>query len=105
MSGFELDLEGMRAGGSGLQASADQLAAAVSGFQGQLAGFGQPWGGDDIGSLIGAAYTEIAQYVFDCLGMSADEIASAGADVMRTADEFGEADARSADGLRSIVGG
>jgi hypothetical protein len=105
MSSFELDLQAMHGSGSGLQSAADQLNASIGGFQGQLGAFGEPWGNDDIGSLIGVAYTEIAQYIFDCLGTSADEIASAGADVVTMAQEFGESDGRTADALRSIMGG
>nr|WP_258545366.1 hypothetical protein [Micromonospora provocatoris] len=62
-------------------------------------------GRDDIGSLIGIAYTEVANYIFDCVGMAADEFTLAGADIAGMADAYERVDEDGAGTMRSLAGG
>src|SRR4051794_10899711 len=82
MNGFAVDPQRLSASGSALQHVAARLASEVASFQSELAGFGAPWGSDDIGSLIGAAHDEVSSWAFECYQDALDEMASAGADVV-----------------------
>ncbi|GAA2615709.1 hypothetical protein SMC26_09850 [Actinomadura fulvescens] len=66
MPGYEVDPEQIRGAGRGIQSSAQQLKADWEAFQGELAGFGEPWGTDDIGSLIGGCYLAIYEVAVEC---------------------------------------
>ncbi|MFI0374374.1 hypothetical protein ACH35V_41500 [Actinomadura sp. 1N219] len=66
MPGYEVDPEGIRRSGIGIGSSAQQLKADWEAFQAELAGFGEPWGTDDIGSLIGGMYQAIYEVAVDC---------------------------------------
>ncbi|MCY1144063.1 hypothetical protein OWR29_39220 [Actinoplanes sp. Pm04-4] len=52
MNGFEPDLNGLRRGDSDLQAMLQQTADQMQRFDAQLAAAGEPWGRDDLGSMI-----------------------------------------------------
>ncbi|TMQ94238.1 hypothetical protein ETD83_24105 [Actinomadura soli] len=66
MPGYEVDPEGIRRSGLGIGSSAQRLKADWEAFQAELAGFGEPWGTDDIGSLIGGCYQAIYEAAADC---------------------------------------
>ena len=81
MTGFHVDPELLAVSGAGLQSVADRLAGELTAFQAELAGFGTPWGSDDIGSLIGVAHDEVSSFAFECYQTALEEIGAAGADV------------------------
>jgi hypothetical protein len=62
MTGFMIDPERLSASGAALQSVAARLSAELASFRSELAGFGAPWGSDDIGSLIGAAHDEVSAW-------------------------------------------
>ncbi|TDD75656.1 hypothetical protein E1293_28170 [Actinomadura darangshiensis] len=68
MPGYEVDPEGIRSSGIGIGTSAQQLKSDWEAFQAELAGFGEPWGDDDIGSLIGGCYQAIYEVAAECYG-------------------------------------
>ena len=92
MTGFMIDPERLSASGSALQSVASRLSAELASFQSELAGFGAPWGSDDIGSLIGAAHDEVSSWAFECYQDVLDEMAAAGADVVEISAQYAEVD-------------
>lgn len=66
MPGYEVDPEGIRRSGIGIGTSAQQLKSDWQAFQAELAGFGEPWGNDDIGFLIGGCYQAIYEVAAEC---------------------------------------
>ncbi|WP_018785764.1 hypothetical protein [Micromonospora sp. CNB394] len=104
----EVDPERLGASGSALDGVATRFGAALTAFRAELAGFGRPWGSDDIGSLIGAAHDEVSAFAFECFDSALDEIAAAGADLGGMAVRYAETEAaitRNLDGLRRMLGG
>ncbi|MEV6350218.1 hypothetical protein [Actinoplanes sp. NPDC051851] len=79
--GLTIDPEGLDASGQSLQGVAERFGAALATFQAEIASFGQPWGADDIGSLIGAAHDEVSAAAYECYQGVIDEMAAAGADL------------------------
>ncbi|MGP4022414.1 hypothetical protein [Actinomadura sp. 3N407] len=66
MPGYEVDPELIRSAGAGMSTAAQRLAADWQAFQQELAGFGEPWGQDDIGFLIGGCYQAVYQVAVEC---------------------------------------
>lgn len=56
----------IRSSGGGIRNAAQQLRAELQAFQAELAGFGQPWGNDDLGFLIGGCYQAIEEVAMEC---------------------------------------
>lgn len=56
----------IRRSGGGIRSAAQQLRSELTAFQGKLAGFGQPWGNDDLGALIGGCYQAIHEVAMEC---------------------------------------
>jgi len=63
---MDVDPERIRSAGSGIRSSAEQLKSEWTSFQGELASYGQPWGNDDLGSLIGMCYQAIVEVAQEC---------------------------------------
>ena len=92
MTGFMVDPERLGSSGAALQEVSTRLAAGLANLRSELAGYGAPWGSDDIGSLIGAAHDEVSSYAFECYQDALDEIAAAGADVVEIGLRYAEVD-------------
>ncbi|GAB2571186.1 hypothetical protein Aab01nite_04940 [Paractinoplanes abujensis] len=92
MSGFTVDPARLSASGSALQNVASRLSSELASFRSELAGFGAPWGNDDIGALIGAAHDEVSAWAFECYQDALDEMAAAGADVVEISVQHVEVD-------------
>ncbi|MFI5835450.1 hypothetical protein ACIA5A_17420 [Micromonospora sp. NPDC051300] len=104
----EIDPEALGASGRALGGAATRFGQALTAFQAELAGFGRPWGSDDIGSLIGAAHDEVSAFAFECFDTALDEIAAAGVDLGEMATRYAETEAaitKGFDGLRRSLGG
>ncbi|GAA2691951.1 hypothetical protein [Actinoplanes palleronii] len=102
MSGFAVDPAALRAGGDGVITVAQGFIGQVETFEAQMQGYGEPWGGDDIGSLIGIAYTAVSAWVLDCIAVAAEEIGSAGSDLTLMADNYESAEEDLVTGLRGL---
>lgn len=63
---LSVDPQHIRRSGAGVRSSAQQLRSELQAFQNHLAGYGEPWGNDDLGSLIGGCYQAISELAFDC---------------------------------------
>ncbi|MET8354310.1 MULTISPECIES: WXG100 family type VII secretion target [unclassified Micromonospora] len=104
MSGFEVDPALLRSGGDAVIGVAQGFIGELESFESQMQGFGEPWGADDIGSLIGVAYTAVAAWVLDCIGEAAEEIGSAGSDLTLMADNYEAAEQDTAGMIQALHG-
>ncbi|MET8090749.1 hypothetical protein [Micromonospora sp. NPDC005220] len=104
MNGFEVDPALLRSGGDEVIGAAERFIGQLESFEAQMQGYGEPWGADDIGSLIGIAYTEASTWVLDCIGVAAEEIGSAGSDLTQMADNYESVEEASVGALRDIEG-
>ncbi|ATO14075.1 hypothetical protein CO540_09710 [Micromonospora sp. WMMA2032] len=102
--GFEVHPPLIRAAGKGVADLATRFSGELEAFEARMRGYGEPWGADDIGSLIGIAYTEVANYIVDCVGMATEEFTSAGADITGMADAYERVDDDGAGTMRSLAG-
>ncbi|WFE38184.1 hypothetical protein [Micromonospora sp. WMMD998] len=103
----EVDPDALGASGLALGGAATRFGQALAAFRAELAGFGRPWGSDDIGSLIGAAHDEVSAFAFECFDTALDEIAAAGVDLGDMAARYAEIEAtitQGFDGLRRSLG-
>ncbi len=50
-----------------LDRAAQDLARELKAIRAELAGFGEPWGGDEIGMLIGVTHQAVSGFAFDQL--------------------------------------
>ena len=104
MTGFEVNPDSLRGGGRAVASVADRFSGQLEAFESRMEGFGEPWGGDDIGMLIGIAYTEIAEYAFECFQLAADELTSAADDLTAMADGYEQVDDEAAAGFSDLSG-
>jgi hypothetical protein len=102
--GFQVDPAAL--GGSGTQLSevAGTFLGALRAFEAELAGFGSPWGTDEIGSLIGAAHEEVAAWAFECFRTAAEELSAAGFDLGDMATAYEEVEDRVRGAFESFGG-
>ncbi|GAA2423146.1 hypothetical protein GCM10010191_38840 [Actinomadura vinacea] len=66
----------------------DRMDADLSALEGELGGFGQPWGGDEIGMLIGACYEGALDMAMECFGTNMDELDGFVEDLEKMADNY-----------------
>ncbi|SEG78165.1 hypothetical protein SAMN04489712_11239 [Thermomonospora echinospora] len=71
---FEVDSGQIRRGGSRMQSSAAGMRGRLQDFQARMAGYGEPWGGDDIGFAIGTIYAAASELAFECYTSQIDGI-------------------------------
>lgn len=87
-AGIQVSPEVLRATGTVLQQVGDRFEEQLNALESELLSFGQPWGNDDIGQLIGVAYEEVVSYAFDCLRGVLDEIRQSGVDLDGMAQRY-----------------
>ena len=90
--GVDITPESLEHSGQHLEGVAERLASALTAFQAEIAGFGRPWGEDDIGQLIGVAHDEVSTIAFECYQDALDEIAAAGVDLSGMAHLYAAAE-------------
>ncbi|GAB7044763.1 MULTISPECIES: WXG100 family type VII secretion target [Catenuloplanes] len=95
--GFSVEPESLRRGGEALQRVGDDFAVQLDGFDATLASYGTPWGGDEIGALIGQAYQAAVGYAMDCFYIAADEMAAAGEDLTVMAAAYDDTEKQNED--------
>jgi hypothetical protein len=74
MNEMDVSPDRIRKAGSGIRTSAQQLKADWEAFQTELSSFGEPWGNDDLGSLIGGCYQAILEVAAECYADNLAEI-------------------------------
>ncbi|HEY8454515.1 MAG TPA: hypothetical protein VIL34_02890 [Actinopolymorphaceae bacterium] len=60
--------------GQDLGAVAERLSAELQSTMNELASFGDPWGGDEIGMLIGVTHQVVSELAFEKLGQLCDDL-------------------------------
>ncbi len=105
MSGTEVNPDLLDSSGRQLTQAAARFTEALVAFQAELASFGQPWGQDDIGSLVGAAHDEVLAATVECHQSAYDEISAAGSDVSQMAAAHRENETAIGEGLHSLYPG
>ncbi|MBA9007244.1 WXG100 family type VII secretion target [Thermomonospora cellulosilytica] len=95
-----------RAGGR-IQLSANDLKAKVDAFNTELQSYGQPWGSDDVGMLIGMCYQAIYEIAMECFQENIAELSEYGNSVRVMAATYRESEDLSAievNRVRDILG-
>jgi hypothetical protein len=64
---LDVDPESIRRGGNGIRSTAHQIQAEWEALQAKLAGYGEPWGQDMLGMLIGGCYLAINEVITECI--------------------------------------
>lgn len=88
MSGKEIDLDSLRTAGEGLQEVSRRFQTELQVLIAELSAFGTPWGGDEIGSLIGAACEEVTAYAIECFSEAIEELGVVGVDLSLMAHRY-----------------
>ncbi|MFG2103774.1 WXG100 family type VII secretion target [Micromonospora echinaurantiaca] len=102
MSGFQVDPEALRASAESLDRSVDRMAEVLEQFESTVQGLGEPWGGDDLGALIGELYLGIHDLAMSCFEGNGEVLGQFAAGLHTMADAFEEADQQVEAGLRKI---
>jgi len=86
--GFQVRPDQLRADGEAMQSVAEQFVSVVQEAAGGVAAAGQPWGGDEIGMIIGETHDVVAQALFDFFSEVLETLRSDGADLVLMADRY-----------------
>mgnify|MGYP001486715309 CR=1 FL=1 len=97
MSGREIDLDSLRTAGAALQDVSGRFFDELQALVADLSAFGSPWGGDEIGSLIGAACEEVTSYAIECFSEAIEELGIVGVDLSQMAHLYEQNEIRLAD--------
>jgi hypothetical protein len=85
---FSVDADRMRDAGDNISQSSQAMSGSVSQFEAQLASYGDAFGGDDLGSLIGMVYGVIHDLAMDCFETNIADTQEAGETVTAMANNF-----------------
>lgn len=99
MREIDVNTESLRQAKVLIGGSTRETDAALSGFIAELEGFGQPWGDDTLGSLIGLSYQGIFEVAMDCFASNLDLIDEYAERLGVAADEIDDTDTRQAEVL------
>ena len=75
--------------GGGIRTSAADMRSRLAAFKGELDGHGQPWGTDDLGSLIGMCYQAIYEAAMESFDGNIGAIDEDGAGVQIMGANYG----------------
>ncbi|WP_131737604.1 hypothetical protein [Actinomadura roseirufa] len=89
---LRIDHQQLLKNGRDLGTAARNVNAHWEKFRTELGSFGEPWGGDDIGSLIGGCYQAILGIFEECLGDNADGVAEHAEGVQEMAQVYRESE-------------
>jgi hypothetical protein len=64
---LNVDPKSIKRGGAGIRSAAHQARSEWQALQSKLSGYGDPWGGDMIGMLIGGCYSAIYEVAAECI--------------------------------------
>jgi hypothetical protein len=94
----------LQSAGNGLNSVSSMLKDELNSLESELQSFGDCWGNDDIGSLIGAAYQEVVSWAFDCLREVVDEIGQSGGDLINQAQQWSDYEQQVENGFKQFLG-
>ncbi|MFF0471837.1 hypothetical protein ACFYPX_30940 [Micromonospora zamorensis] len=85
---LEIDPDHIQAAGSRLVDVGDRLAGALETLDARLKSFGEPWGSDMLGTLVGLSFPVVSGYLVQCYAAMADEYQSSGEDLVALAEDL-----------------
>ncbi|MFK3983458.1 hypothetical protein ACI2K4_24120 [Micromonospora sp. NPDC050397] len=92
MRPLDVDPGSLRSAAAVLAEAVDALDQLAVDFETRLAGLGEPWGTDEIGSLIGRCYLPAVDAAVACLDANAAELDRYGENLARMADSYDQTD-------------
>ena len=98
-----MDPGSFRQAGTGIGRKTEDADTALGAFQRELDSYGQPWGNDDLGSLIGMSYLGIYDAAMDCFVSNLDLIDTYAKGLSQAADGYEQTDRDSADRQNRIL--
>ena len=102
MREIEVDTEILRQAKVLIGGSTAEADAALSSFIAELESYGQPWGDDTLGSLIGLSYQGIFEVAMDCFASNLDLIDEYAERLGAAADEIDRTDAQQTEVLDQV---
>jgi uncharacterized protein YukE len=107
VSAGQIDIrpESLSAAGSSLAQTGAQMADAVTGLQAAVTGSGNPWGGDEAGTMFSAVYAVVLGNALDALGSYVEQVGYAAVALSRQAREVAAADENAAGQITSAGSG
>jgi uncharacterized protein YukE len=97
MKPLEVDPDSYRRAKLNIGQSNEDTDAALSTFVSELESYGEPWGNDDLGSLIGMSYQGIFAVAMDCFATNLDVIDNYAERLGNAADDYERTDQASAE--------
>ncbi|PKK15738.1 MULTISPECIES: WXG100 family type VII secretion target [Thermomonospora] len=92
---LRVDSGTLRRAARDLDQAVDQLDAHLTALENELAGFGAPWGSDEIGMLIQDAYESIVDIAMNCFNSNIEELESVLAGLENMAAQYEAAERNS----------
>jgi uncharacterized protein YukE len=89
---YTVQPETLRDAGRELSAAGDRLNEQWTALKSTVDGMGQPWGGDDIGMIIGESYTAIQDQADESFSGAAEDLAAFGEKLAAMADNHEKAE-------------
>lgn len=100
--GYEIEPRTLRTAAAELQRAGEQLAEQWTALKATVAGMGQPWGGDDIGMLIGMSYTAVEATADESYTGAADDLTRYAEKLEAVADNHEKAEQQNVAEVKSI---
>ncbi|MFD0852444.1 WXG100 family type VII secretion target [Actinomadura adrarensis] len=98
----EVSTAQLRSASGRLNAITERLSESIQGFRSKVEGFGEPWGGDDIGMLIGMAHGAVFNAAMESFSSSAGELGIRSSQLLDAADTHDRAEESSTAGVNRI---
>jgi hypothetical protein len=92
MPDLNIDRGVLKSSAAGLEGVAKQLEAAVKAFEAEITGHGEPWGYDDIGTLIGVAHQAVFEAAMECFTTNGEDIATDAGKLKEAAATYAESE-------------
>ncbi|MEV0714739.1 hypothetical protein [Asanoa sp. NPDC050611] len=108
MSGFQVEPGSLRTSAEGLDNLVDRFGDALEQFENTITAYGQPWGTDDLGTLIGELYLGIHDLAMSCFESNGELLGEFAHGLHTMADSFEAAETEIADRmarLQNLLGG
>jgi hypothetical protein len=97
-----IDADQVTERGTAIMTASQRLKDEWEAFCGKLEGYGEPWGSDDVGSLIGACYTVVFQAATECYASNVEAMTGDGEAVKAMADLHRASERESAASIKQI---
>lgn len=108
MEGFQVEPGSLRSSATGLDDVVDRFADALEQFENTIASFGEPWGADDVGAVIGELYLGIHDLAMSCFESNGELLGEFAHGLHTMADNFEATETEIAESiarLQNLLGG